>query len=243
MKLLKKIQLLPDALKGQLFSSPERNGEYKFLNKILSSKESLIIFDVGANVGTYTEKILSINKNCSVYCFEPVKSTFSKLSTKLGKLPNVTLNNFALGDMEKEDFIFIYGENFGINSLYYLEKYAQLLENQPKEKIRIQKLDDVIKQLKISTIDFLKIDVEGHELKVLKGAEEALNTGKIKTIQFEYNIFWQKSGSKLEEVFNLLSSIKYKFSRLTPWGKIAIKSYNRKLENYKHSNYVASTNE
>ena len=112
-----------------------------------------------------------------------------------------------------------------------------------KEKIQIKTLDDFIKEQKISRIDFLKIDVEGHEYKVINGCIESLKNGMIKTIQFEYNNYWLKSGAKLLEMLKFLESYNYKFYRLTPWGKIRIKNFASDLENYKHSNYIAFLND
>ncbi|MCZ7612752.1 MAG: FkbM family methyltransferase [Ignavibacteriaceae bacterium] len=91
----------------------------------------------------------------------------------------------------------------------------------------------------ISKIDFVKIDVEGNELNVLKGALNSIRAGMINMIQFEYNSFWQKSSSTLEAVFDLLRTEKFNFYRLTPWGKIPIKKYSKRIENYKQSNYLA----
>ena len=76
MNIFEKIKLLPDALKGFLFSDPERNGEYRFLRKSIS--EGMIIFDVGANIGEYSENILRINPKVTIYCFEPCTSHFFK---------------------------------------------------------------------------------------------------------------------------------------------------------------------
>lgn len=243
MNFLEKIRLFPDAITGQLFCDPERNGEYKFLKKFLSSYGKLTIFDVGANIGDYSEKILSINPLSIIYCFEPVNSTFSKLKLKLEKYPNVKLNNFALGEIETNKEIFIYCEEAGSNSLYYHESHASLSGNLRKEKISIKKLDTIVQENNISKIDFVKIDVEGNELNVLKGAINSIRAGIINLIQFEYNSFWQKSSATLEEVFDLLKAANFNLYRLTPWGKIPIKKYLNKLENYKQSNYLAILNE
>ncbi|MCZ7612753.1 MAG: FkbM family methyltransferase [Ignavibacteriaceae bacterium] len=138
MNLFEKVRLFPDAVKGQLFCDPERNGEYKFLKKFLSTNEKLTIFDVGANVGDYSLKILSINSNVKIYCFEPVKNTFEKLSENIRHFKNVKLNNIALGEIAKEDYIYVYGNKAGVNSLYFHEYHASIASNVIKEKILIK---------------------------------------------------------------------------------------------------------
>lgn len=239
MNLWKKIKLLPDAIKGQLFNDPNTNGEYKYLEKLLSNNDRLVIFDVGANTGYYSEKILSINPNVFIYCFEPVSSTFSKLQSRLSKFSNVTLQNYALGEIEKEAEIFVYDDEAGSNSLYYDERYITNSQNIKKEKILVRTLDNVIKELSIPKIDFLKLDVEANEINVLKGVTNSLTAGIIKIIQFEYSDYWKKSSSRLEDAFSILITRNYKFYRLTPWGKVPIYDFKAKLENYKHSNYLA----
>lgn len=239
MKLINKIKLLPDAVKGQLFNDPKINGEYRFLKKLLSTNERLVIFDVGANTGYYSEKILSINQNVEIYCFEPVKNTFIKLSGRLGSYSNVKLYNFGLGERTKEDEIFIYDKEAGSNSLYFDERYLSNNRTAEKENILIRKLDDVINELTIDKIDFLKIDVEANESNVLNGTIQSLKKGIIRTLQFEYSDYWKKSSSKLEDVFNLLVKNNYQLFRLTPWGKLSLRKFSSKLENYKHANYLA----
>ncbi len=237
MNILEKIKLLPDALQGFLISDPNSNGEYKYLRKSIS--EGMIIFDVGANIGDYSEKILSINPKVTIYCFEPVQTTFQKLSSRLSHYSNVKLNNVALGETNKEEYIFVYGNEAGSNSLYYHKAHAVVSDNIQKEKIQIKKLDDIIKEQQISKIDFLKIDVEGNEINVLKGGSDSLKNGIIKAIQFEYNDFWISSNSKLEEMLEILKHYNYVTYRLTPFGKIKINSFKKSLENYKQSNYLA----
>ncbi|MDP2362474.1 MAG: FkbM family methyltransferase, partial [Ignavibacteria bacterium] len=154
MNIFEKTKLIPDALRGQLFSDPEKNGEYKFLSQFLSEKKNLIIFDVGANVGDYSEKILSLNPNVLLYCFEPVQSTFNTLSQKLDHKSNIFTFNFAFGDRAAEENIFIYGDDAGSNSLYYNQRHALLSKDLHKEKIRIETLDNFVQENNIIRIDF-----------------------------------------------------------------------------------------
>ena len=243
MNLIEKIKLLPDACRGLLFSDPYRNGEYRFLNKTM--RDGMIVFDVGANTGEYAEYLSALKNKLIIHCFEPSKNTYTKLQERLtsDKSKNsFYLNNFGLSNIEEESDLYIYTQLGGTNSIYFHEQLANNSELIIKEKIRLRKLDDYIIENKIERIDFLKIDVEGHEYKVISGGIESIKNGIIKRLQFEYGGYWLKSGSKLLEVLKFLEPYNYKFYRLTPWGKIRIKNFLPNLENYKHSNYLAIKN-
>ena len=240
MNIFEKIKLLPSHLNGFLMGDPNRNGEYKFLSKQIKTnqnKSKFILFDVGANIGEYTQYATSINQEIQVHCFEPVKKTFGELKKNINN-DKVVFNNWALSDTIGTSKIFVYGELFGTNSINYHPSLAS--QNNPLEEvINLSTLDNYIKINNINNINFLKIDTEGHELNVLKGGVEAFNLAKIDVIQFEYNELWKNTKNKLQDVFELLEK-NYDFYRLTPWGKLRVKKFSQKLENFpKASNYVA----
>ena len=238
MNILKKILLLPKHIQGLLMSNPEKNGEYKFLKETCNKlKEESIIFDVGANIGDYSKEIRKINNKSTIYCFEPVPNTFKKLKETHLNTKDIILNNFAFSNEIKEFEMFEYGKHYGTNSI---EKHEELISEETKKiKIYLNTIDNFCKQEKIEKIDFLKIDVEGHEVNVLKGARDMIKNKKINIIQLEYNYLWKNTNNTLQEVFETLSNY-YNIYRLTFWGRIHLKKFNKKLENYPSaSNYVA----
>ena len=93
----------------------------------------------------------------------------------------------------------------------------------------------------IEQIDLLKIDVEGHELRVLKGAKASLANGTIHTVIFEYGSSFVDAQASLKEVYDLLAKDGFKLYRLWNFGKWQVKSFEQLwgLENYQHSNWVA----
>ena len=145
----------------------------------------------------------------------------------------------GLSDEDRTAEIFIYDELDERNSLHLNKEHKFNSEKLHKEPIKLTTLDKYAKEHNITKIDLLKIDVEGHETKVIEGASGLIEKRLIKCIQFEYNNNWEAAGFKLEDIFNMLSKYDYKFYRLAVWGKIPVKRFNKKLENYKHSNYVA----
>ena len=206
----------------------------------------MTIIDVGSNIGEYAGFMLSLKNNLTIHCFEPSKSTFEQLKKNLTKAidaKKVKPNNFGLGITEAETELFVYSETGGSNSIYYNEHYASVTGSCTKENIIIKTLDDYVKLNDISKIDFLKIDVEGHEFAVMLGSKRILAEGIIKSIQFEYNDYWKVSGYRLADVFSFLKEFNYEIFRLTPWGKIKIRRFKPGLENYKHSNYYAVKND
>lgn len=219
----------------------DSNGEYKLLQKII--KNDFVIFDVGANVGDWTNKVLSINTDIKkIYCFEPVKQTFERLKLNVVS-DKVNFNNYAVcNDCGKKTFNF-YGPTLQFSELSTLYRRAEHIEKminmKPKEVIVDSiTLDKYCKDNNITYIDFLKIDTEGAELDVINGANEILNNHIVKSIQFEYGGCYLDSKITLKQIYDILS-VNYDIYRILPEALLEIKEWNDKYENYLYSNYFA----
>lgn len=242
MQVLRKTKLFLNWLSGYNFSNPHRNGEYHFLTNYL--KNGMTVFDVGANIGKYTEFMLSQAPEIEVHCFEPVAETFVQLKKRHENNPQVRLNNFGLSNQEAIAHMKIYGETYGINSLYDRRSAVSAqnaYEDYIEQQVVLKVLDHYVAQHDIEKIDLLKIDVEGHELSVLKGAKESLASGVIKTIVFEYGSSFVDAQTSLQEVYDLVTQHGFQLYRLWNYGKWQIMSFEQLwgLENYQHSNWVA----
>ena len=106
-----------DRFNGDNNSNSAVNGEYLFLRNKLPKIGQGVVFDVGANVGSWASSALDINPKRNIHCFEPSKTTYAKLAQK--KWPtNVQLNNLGLGEVEGELELYVVDEGSGMNSLY-----------------------------------------------------------------------------------------------------------------------------
>ena len=129
-----------------------------------------IIFDLGANVGYYSVLFSKLcGKHGSVHCFEPVPETFQLLVDSLVDSPNAKASNLAAGDSEEMMEISYDPED--------LEKATLLRQSDSTSSIRMVKvlpLDAYAQKIELKRLDFLKCDVEGFELKALKGMKDTL---------------------------------------------------------------------
>jgi len=136
------------------------NSYEKGIDKFLNSKKEMTFIDVGANIGRYS---VPLGKKFKVISFEPVKSTFNQLKINCEKNSSKSqLYNLGVGDKEKEAEIFFDPNEHG-------EASVAFEAGKEKEKIKIIPLDKILKKEKNP---ILKIDVEGFEYEVLKGAEK-----------------------------------------------------------------------
>ena len=115
-----------------------------------------------------------------MHLFEPQKECVEVLKAKFNSNKNVIINNVAVSNATESITFFVEASGSPMSSIYKREVFTQ------SEKIEVNaiKLDDYIAQKKINKVHFLKIDVEGHELEVLKSAQKSFD--KIENIQFEY---------------------------------------------------------
>ena len=199
----------------------------------------LVVFDVGAYTGEYAGEVLAVfGDQAQVFCFEPNEATFSLLKSTHGNKENVRLYNFGLSDREESRVLYSNGEASSMASLYHRRPDYTNIAGGQISRVPLTTLDLFCKGENIDRIDFLKMDVEGHELKVLKGAEEMIGSGGIRFIQFEFGDCNVYSRTYLKDFLDLLRP-RYKIFRILHRGLWPIEEYDEALEILKVTNYLA----
>ncbi len=213
-------------------------GEEKFINMI--SREINICLDIGANIGNYSELLLK-NTNAKVHAFEPMDKSYRELEKLKNKYSErMTIEKIALGNENGEKTIFaadLKSEKASFEKK--LEKMSFIDEkNMKKFKAEIKKLDSLNFFDKDKKVDFLKIDVEGHEYEVLQGAKKFIEFNTPKFIQIEINWHQLFKKTNLYEFSILLNE--YDIFKLLPYGKNLVSvDPNRPENNIFHlSNFV-----
>ncbi len=174
------------------------------LTKIIMN--NAIIFDIGTNIGETLLLFARTNTLGRNYGFEPVPYLYKRAekNISLNDFSNIILNNIALSNVE-EELYFELPNNFnsgGIN----MHKQAK---KQDMQKVLATTIDTYVTQHQISTIDLIKIDVEGFEMNVLEGGYNSIK--KYKPVLFielsENNL--QSKGSSSKELVQFLISVGY----------------------------------
>lgn len=213
------------------------NGELRFIQRV--APELSTVFDVGANVGDWTAELLAANSAAKCHCFEPVPGTRAKLEAR-GMKGDVTINPFGLSSEPGSFTLYNYGDGSGLNSLYRREDLEAKNKNLKPTVIEIplETLDGYAERNGIEQIDLLKIDVEGHELSVLRGATRMLAEGRIRMIQMEYGSGFQLANALLRDIFDVVAPAGMTGGRITPEGVEKNDGYHARLEDFRLSNWA-----
>lgn len=142
------------------------------------------IFDVGANIGQSAINYHNLFPNSRIYCFEPVKETFKKLEKNLINHTQTTCYNIALGASKGEAQMVLEGSSDMFFLLNPSSSFSKKIESK-LETVTIETIDEFCTNSKIDRISYLKIDTEGGDLEVLKGAKKMLNEQVIDLIEVE----------------------------------------------------------
>ena len=159
------------------FDSYEK-GDAVMLYKLIGEKDT--IFDIGANIGWYSNHLAKEFPQSAIYSFEPIPGNFNMLSanTALNESANIHLNNFAFSDSIRT-LEFYYSPVIGGAS-----SSVNITENDSMVKVECQTntIDQFVIEHKIERLDFIKCDVEGAEFMVYKGGAATIE--KFKPIVF-----------------------------------------------------------
>lgn len=171
----------------------------QILKKVLKKNKN-IIFDVGANKGQSLDRFDQLFNNTIFYSFEPSFEAFKILKSKYGNSNNIKLFNTALG-LEKKRKVFYEYKNNELSSFIKIKKKFE--EKRKNIFVEVETIDSVFKKNCLKKINLLKIDTQGYEELILKGAKKLIAKQKIDLIELEMILgdYYEKSSSfkKIED--------------------------------------------
>lgn len=200
-------------------------------------REGDVCLDVGANIGVYTTLFAKwVGSSGQVHAFEPVDHMRRKLrlNATINHLRNVRISPVALGDSNG------YAEMNQIREGHFRGGTSCLIENENVLKIgrdqftqvqvEMKTVDDYLSQNNVTQVDVVKVDIEGYELKFLKGARRLLVENRpillmehiknrlqfMKIDEREFQEIFQKTGYECFELFSISGAnyfIPYRFDR------------------------------
>ncbi|MCO6512360.1 MAG: FkbM family methyltransferase [Aridibacter famidurans] len=225
---------------GAATRSCGQSGEAAVMELVGASYNSslkLKVFDVGAHTGEYTSRLLdTFGDRATIFAFEPSSELFAELSNRLD---DGRCRLFNTGFGEEKSVAELYSSARHIPTML---KDAHILSDEKvisTEQVKIEAIDEFCKRHELDQIHFLKVDVEGFELSVLKGASTMIAEKRIDFIQFEFGLFCVASRTYMRDFFDLLSP-EYRIFRVLRRGVYELKKYETRLERFDSvANYLA----
>lgn len=201
-------------------------------------RKNPVVFDVGANVGEWSQKYRKLQPNGILYMFDPQVACQKAIVDK--QIPNAELVKVAVGRQKGK--LKLYSSHPADATASFHERRDSFFQgiSYAADEVDVIQLDQFISERNISFIDYIKFDIEGHELEALAGLQSALTTGKIGAFSFEFGSGNINSRTCFRDFWDLLSP-SYLIFIITPSGKlVAIDEYYEDMEFYRGvSNFVA----
>jgi FkbM family methyltransferase len=198
-----------------------------------------VLFDVGANMGSWTEGMLQRLPGARVFMFDPSPGCQAVIQEK--NFPRSTLIPCALGEQAGQASYYFSSATDGSASLHVRRDTPFQELRYQSVTVEVRTLDEVIDSLKIDAVDFMKMDIEGHELHALRGAKRALAAGKIGALSFEFGCGNINSRTFFRDFWELVTGAGFTLWRITPCGKeIEVAEYYEDQEYFRGAtNYIA----
>lgn len=210
------------------------NGEFWLIRKLQNTNPK-VIFDVGANRGDWTLFINSQFPNSTIFSFEPIPATYQELEKNTNHLSGITCYNLALSnESEKIEMNYFKGNSL-FSSVY---KHPSLSNEYETFLVDTVSGGEFCQNNLITSIDFLKLDVEGSEFKILQGFLPMLEEKRIRLIQFEYGEFSIESKILLKDFYDFFERLGYSVGKIYP-KFVDFSPYTVTKENFLTSNFVA----
>jgi len=216
-------------------------GELEVIQKYI--EDDSIVFDVGAFRGEWSLAVLTQGGNSVTYCFEPLPPSYDILRRNLEAFYTQTvLNNLLVSDKEGESAFWEYERVPALSTIH--KRNSEIAKafgiGEPKMiSVSMTTLDDYCQKQEVGRIGFLKIDVEGHEAAVMRGAARLLCHRAIDFIQFEYGECFADAGITLKEVFCFLLGHGFSIAKVSSGEMKFQNQFHPEQEDYRHCNYLA----
>jgi FkbM family methyltransferase len=230
-----RLEVLAAVQQGKGFGTATCELEVRHCGKLLGHPPKIVL-DVGANRGDYSAAILKAFPGCVVHGIDPSPACISALRSRFAGCDRIALHQIALSDSAGEACLYGDYEGSPLASLVQRRLDHFGIDVKPTQVVRTVTLDDFVQSVGCSPIDWIKLDVEGHELAVLRGASGVLPRTRV--LQFEFGGSNVCSRTYFRDFWVLLTTMGFVMYRLGPGNPIRIDRYHESLEHFRTTNYV-----
>lgn len=192
--------------------------------ELLAGCTTGIVLDIGANLGSYTVPVAKAHPHLTFLSFEPQRLIYLQLCTNifLNRLDNVVPYQYALSDAEWQENLVLpdYAQETNIGA-FSVDPAVRAKDYEVKTEGRTEAITaTLLDRFMLNDVRLIKLDVEGHELEVLRGAHHTLIENNYPPIIFE-SWTW-KFQDKREALFNYLKDLGYEITEVGQ-NNIAVK--------------------
>lgn len=221
-----------------------QDGEASVQKRVIDAvppADPLHVFDIGANVGDWSIALFDQIRSeparqVCLHAFEPVDGTRARLEKALtgysGRF-DIHVHGTAISDRKGVARMHIVEDGAGQNSMHDLD-----LGTDRTIEIETATLSETFDRLGVERAQLVKVDAEGHDLAIVRGALDLLKAERIDVLQFEYNHAWVFSRSFLKDVFDLSDPLPYKVVRIGRDGVEVFDHWHPELERFFNANYL-----
>ena len=160
----------------------------------LAAKDGARVFhDIGANVGTWTQLCRALVPDSSIVCFEPMEEHFAAFRKNTEQLDRVRLFPVALGAVEETRTFHpaSFSDASGFLPLNDAGREQWHIRNEAPREMKITTLDRIIATESLPQPDLIKLDVQGFELEVLRGAAATLQKTRWVLSEVSFRVFYE----------------------------------------------------
>lgn len=193
---------------------------YLELQSVLNHKHDIVVYDIGANRGDFASFLTKLPTLEAVYCFEPIPDVFQELLYKTQTSKNIRCFQVALGDqcgMKR-----MYVNDFSPSSSMlpidpiHIEEFPHT-EKSHEVEVRMMTLEEAVREFRLLPPDFIKIDVQGFEDRVINGGREIIKRAKFCMLELSLVSLYEES-VLLPEMNRLMRELGFSLTSIV--GKI-----------------------
>lgn len=235
--LLKKAEWRIMRLQGKGYGTSTILQEVKMAAKFVDPSPGLLI-DIGGNVGDYAAALRATFAASEIHVFEPSATNVRKLQARFGAIAGIHVHPVAVSEQEGRQSLHYDEAGSGMASLSKRDLRHHGLDFSQKEEVKVIRFEDFWqKELGSRPIDFVKMDIEGHELAALRGFGAAIR--KVSVLQFEFGGCNIDTRTYFRDFWEFFSGHRFDLYRITPIGIQQIAKYAETEEFFSTTNFLA----